>query len=88
MLNGANFWLKLGDEPKRMGFFATRCVEAENPEAAELAAVCVRTWQHASFPVPIGGDGTFVPYRRVSSDSTIPPRSNPIRPDGYPDSAA
>ena len=39
ILNGRNFWLTIDDEPRRMGFFTTRFVEAADPEAAEVAAV-------------------------------------------------
>jgi hypothetical protein len=44
VLNGANFLLQIGDSPERHGFYTTRYLEAENPEAAELVALeLVRT---------------------------------------------
>lgn len=39
LLNGRNFLLEFEGEPKRLGFYTTRFVEAQNPEAAEMAAV-------------------------------------------------
>jgi hypothetical protein len=39
ILNGRNFWLLIDGSRKRVGFFATRCVEAPDAERAELAAV-------------------------------------------------
>ncbi len=39
LLNGRNFLLQTDGEPKRLGFYTTRFVEAQDPEAAELAAV-------------------------------------------------
>ena len=38
-LNGGNFWLKVEGEPKRLGFYTTRYVEADNAGAAEKVAV-------------------------------------------------
>ncbi len=38
-LNGKNFWLRLDADPKRLGFYTTRYVEANNAQEAELAAV-------------------------------------------------
>ena len=38
-LKGLNFWLKIDDKPKRVGFFTTRFVEAPDEDEAELKAV-------------------------------------------------
>jgi hypothetical protein len=38
-LNGQNFWLQSEGVPKRFGFYTTRFVEAQDPDAAETAAV-------------------------------------------------
>lgn len=38
-LNGRNFWMKVDRQPKRMGFYTTRFVEADLPEEAESLAV-------------------------------------------------
>jgi hypothetical protein len=38
-LKGLNFWLKIDDKPKRVGFFTTRFVEADDEDQAELKAV-------------------------------------------------
>lgn len=39
LLNGQNFLLESDGEPKRLGFYTTRFVEAQASEVAELAAV-------------------------------------------------
>jgi hypothetical protein len=39
LLNGQNFHLLVDGEPTRVGFYATRLVDAEDAYAAELAAV-------------------------------------------------
>ena len=38
-LHGKNFFLNLDGEPKKLGFYATKFVKAENPEQAEKIAV-------------------------------------------------
>jgi hypothetical protein len=38
-LKGQNFWLKIDDRPKRVGFFTTRFVEAGDEDRAERKAV-------------------------------------------------
>ena len=38
-LHGKNFFLNLDGEPRKLGFYATRFVKAENPEEAEKIAV-------------------------------------------------
>ena len=38
-INGQNFWLEWEGEPRKLGFYTTRFVEAGNEEEAELAAV-------------------------------------------------
>jgi hypothetical protein len=38
-LNGQNLWLQLDSSPKRLGFYTTRFVEANDAEHAELVAV-------------------------------------------------
>ena len=38
-LLGKNFFLNLDGEPRKLGFYATRFVKAENPEEAEKIAV-------------------------------------------------
>ena len=38
-LEGENFWLRIDDQPRRMGFFTTRFVEAPGSEQAGPAAV-------------------------------------------------
>jgi hypothetical protein len=39
LLRGENFLISFEGQPTRMGFYATRFVEAKNREAAELLAV-------------------------------------------------
>ena len=38
-LHGKNFFLNLDGEPRKLGFYATRFVKAQNPEEAEKIAV-------------------------------------------------
>jgi hypothetical protein len=38
-LKGLNFWLKIDDKPKRVGFFTTRFVDAPDEDQAERRAV-------------------------------------------------
>jgi len=38
-LHGKNFFLNLDGEPRKLGFYATRFVKAENPQEAEKIAV-------------------------------------------------
>jgi hypothetical protein len=38
-LHGKNFFLNLDGEPKKLGFYTTRFVKAENPQQAEKIAV-------------------------------------------------
>jgi hypothetical protein len=38
-LKGLNFWLEINDKPKRVGFYATRFVEAADEDQAESKAV-------------------------------------------------
>lgn len=39
LLNGRSFWIDTEGQPKLMGFYTTRFVEAETPEKAEDFAV-------------------------------------------------
>ena len=39
LLNGQNFWLNLDGEPKRIGFFTTRFIQAKSEEEAENLGV-------------------------------------------------
>ncbi len=39
MLNGKNFWMKVDDEPQRLGFYTTRFVEAPNSDQARQHAL-------------------------------------------------
>lgn len=39
MLNGENFWIRVEDQPKRLGFFTTRLVRAASADEAESIAV-------------------------------------------------
>ena len=38
-LNGRNFWMEIDGQPKLMGFYTTRFLEADTPELAEHFAV-------------------------------------------------
>jgi hypothetical protein len=40
-LEGRNFWLRLDTEPSRLGFFATRLVQAVDEAEAETKAVAM-----------------------------------------------
>jgi hypothetical protein len=38
LLNGRNFWMNIDNQPKLMGFYTTRFLEADTPELAENRA--------------------------------------------------
>jgi hypothetical protein len=41
LLRGENFWLRIDERPRRMGFFTTRFVEAPDVEQAGQAALAL-----------------------------------------------
>ena len=39
LLEGRNFWLRVDSDTRRLGFYTTRFVEAEDERSAELVAI-------------------------------------------------